>query len=136
VICAAPSYVQRHGIPKTLGDLQKHECIASRFSELTEAWVLRRQREWQTVNVRSRLLSDNGDLLRQACIAGAGIGNFYRFLVRDDIEQGRLMEVLTDYEPKPKNIYAVLPHRQIVRPQAKAFIEFVRGVAGGENSES
>jgi DNA-binding transcriptional LysR family regulator len=73
VMCASPSYVQRYGMPRNHHDLERHECIASRFSELTEAWVLRRQREWQTVNVRGRLLSDNGDLLRQACIEGAGI---------------------------------------------------------------
>jgi DNA-binding transcriptional LysR family regulator len=53
--------------------------------------------------------------------------------VQGDIEQGRLVEVLTDYEVKPRNIYAVLPHRQIVRPQAKAFIEFVRGLVDGAN---
>ncbi len=126
-ICASPGYVRRHGAPKRWQDLDRHECISGRFSELAEPWMLRRGNgPWQPVHVRSRLLSDNGDMLRQACLMGAGIANFYAFHVRADVEAGRLVRVLTDYESKPKNIYAVIPHRQIVRPQTKAFIEFVR----------
>jgi len=130
-ICASPGYVRRHGMPRRPEDLDRHECISGRFSELAEAWMLRKGGgDWRSVHVRSRLLSDNGDLLRQACLMGAGIGNFYAFHVRADIEAGRLVRVLPDYESKPKNVYAVIPHRQIVRPQTKAFIEFVRALAG------
>ena len=129
-ICASPEYIRRHGMPQHPEDLQRHECISARFSELAEAWVLRKKGgEWRAVHVRSRLLSDNGDLLRRACLMGAGIGNFYLFHVRADLEAGRLVRVLPEYESKPKNVYAVIPHRQIVRPQTRAFIEFVRALA-------
>lgn len=127
-LCASPAYVRRRGLPATPEELHRHDCISGRFSELAEACVLRRDDEWQIVNLQSRLLSDNGELLRQACLMGAGIGNFYYFHVRRDLEQGRLLRVLPDYEPKPKNIYAVIPHRQLIRPQTKAFIEFVRRI--------
>jgi DNA-binding transcriptional LysR family regulator len=128
-LCASPGYIEAHGDLKTPEDLQFHDCIASRFSDLAEDWVLRRRGNWEAINIHSRLLSDNGDLLRQACLMGAGIGNFYRFHVQGDIEAGRLIRVLPDCEVKPKNIYAVLPHRQITRPQAKAFVEFVRNLS-------
>lgn len=124
-LCASPAYLDRFGMPEHPRDLAGHECISGRFSELAEAWFLRDQGNWQAVHVRSRLLSDNGDLLRQACLMGSGIGNFYRFHVQEDLDAGRLVHVLPAYESKPKNIYAVIPHRQIVRPQTKAFIEFV-----------
>lgn len=126
VLCASPGYLAAHGEPRTLDELLVHECIASRYSDLAEGWMLRRQGNWETVGVRSRLHSDNGDLLRQVCLRGGGIGNFYRFHVRDDLESGQLIEIMTDFEVKPKNIYAILPHRQILRPQAKALVEFVR----------
>ena len=73
-------------------------------------------------------LSDNGDLLRQVCLRGAGIGNFYRFHVQNDLESGGLVRILPSFEVKPRNVYAVLPHRQIMRPQAKAFVEFARNL--------
>jgi len=124
VLCASPDYIAIHGEPKSPEELQSHDCIASRFSDLAEDWVLRRNGNWEAINIHSRLLSDNGDLLRQTCLRGAGIGNFYRFHVQNDLESGRLKRVLAAFEVKPKNIYAVLPHRQIMRPQAKAFVEF------------
>lgn len=133
-LCASPGYVRRHGLPEHPGELGRHECISGRFSELAEAWLLRRQGDWQAVHVRSRLLSDNGDLLRQACLQGVGIGNFYLFHVKADLDAGRLVRVLPGYESKPKNIYAVIPHRQIVRPQTRAFIDFVRQVVAGNSN--
>jgi DNA-binding transcriptional LysR family regulator len=126
VLCASPAYIAAHGEPKSPEELQSHDCIASRFSDLAEDWVLRRNGTWEAINIHSRLLSDNGDLLRQTCLRGAGIGNFYRFHVQNDLESGGLKHVLPGFEVKPKNIYAVLPHRQIMRPQAKAFVDFAR----------
>jgi DNA-binding transcriptional LysR family regulator len=134
VLCAAPSYVERFGMPEEPRDLDQHECISGRFSELAEAWMLRKDGDWLAWHVRSRLLSDNGDLLRQACLMGSGIGNFYQFHVQTDLDAGRLQRVLPHYESKPKNIYAVIPHRQIVRPQTRAFIEFTKQIVAVRRS--
>jgi DNA-binding transcriptional LysR family regulator len=125
-LCVAPDYIARRGMPQAPQDLLRHDCLSARFSDLAEGWSLGQGEHWQMVDVRFRLLSDNGDLLRQACLAGAGIGNFYDFHVREDLRTGRLVSVLPDYVPKPQSIYAIVPHREIIRPQAQAFIEFVR----------
>lgn len=131
ILCAAPAYVARAGLPRTPEDLAHHDCLASRFSDLAETWLLRDgpDEEWRSVHTRSRLLSDNGDLLRLACLSGAGIANFYAFHAQQDLAAGRLIAVLPQVQMKPKNIYAVIPHRQIVRPPTRAFIDFVRRVA-------
>jgi DNA-binding transcriptional LysR family regulator len=134
-ICASPDYVARRGMPRMPQDLMQHECISGRFSDLAEGWTLGREDAWQLVDVRFKMLSDNGDILRQACVGGAGIGNFYYFHVCDDLRDGRLVRILPDHQPKPRNIFAVIPHRQIVRPQAKAFIEFVRGLLQGDQQK-
>jgi DNA-binding transcriptional LysR family regulator len=134
VICASPGYVQKHGAPATPDELHQHECISGRFSDLAETWFIRGKGNWQAIPVRSRLLSDNGDLLRQACIMGAGIGNFYQYHVDTELEAGQLVRILPDHEVKPKNIYALIPHRQIVRPLTRAFIEFVGNLVGAPPS--
>jgi DNA-binding transcriptional LysR family regulator len=131
-LCAAPSYLDRHGRPPSPADLHGHECLSGRFSELAEPWMLRNGTDWQAFRVRTRLLSDNGDMLRQSCLAGGGIGNFYRFHVQADLDAGRLEVVLPGYEVRPKNIYAVIPHRLIVRPQTRAFIDFIQGLVTGQ----
>jgi DNA-binding transcriptional LysR family regulator len=127
-LCASPGYLEKFGTPETIEELASHSCVAGRFSELAEPWVLKDEGGWQPVHVASRLLSDNGELLRQACIMGSGIGNFYDFHVRDDLSAGRLVKVLRQYEVKSKNVYAVIPHRQIVRPQTRVFLEFMRSL--------
>lgn len=131
ILCASPAYVARCGAPATAEDLTRHACLSGRFSDLASGWNLGRNGVWQVINGDSRLLSDNGELLCQACIGGAGIGHFYQFHIRDDIAAGRLVPVLPDYELRPKNLYAIIPHRQIIRPHAKAFIGFVRELVEG-----
>ena len=125
-LCAAPDYIARNGMPETPQDLLRHQCLSARFSDLAEGFTLGRGGNWQVVDVRFRLLSDNGDLLRQACLAGAGIGNFYHFHVCEDLRTGGLVRVLPDYDSKPQSVYAIVPHREIIRPQAQAFITFIR----------
>jgi DNA-binding transcriptional LysR family regulator len=125
VLCASPDYIKRHGQPKKPVDLNQHQCMSGRFSDLAETWYFRRDDSWESVRVASRLLSNSGELLRQACLNGGGIGNFYLFHARQDLEAGRLVKVMPAYEPRSRHIYAVIPHRQIVRPQAKAFLAFV-----------
>jgi DNA-binding transcriptional LysR family regulator len=129
LFCASPDYLARRGTPVQPQDLGRHDCLSSRFSDLAEGWMIGRDGAWCRMDLRFKLLSDNGDVLRRACLAGAGIGNFYRFHVQDDIRSGRLVPVLRDYEAKPQSLFAIIPHRDIVRPQAKAFIAFARGLA-------
>ena len=125
ILCAAPDYIARKGMPETVQDLLRHECLSARFSDLAEGWSLGRGGNWQAVDVGFRLLSDNGDLLRRACLAGAGISTLYDFHIREDLRTGRLVRVLPDFESKPHSAYAIVPHREIIRPQAQAFIAFI-----------
>ncbi|MET7246255.1 LysR family transcriptional regulator [Methylobacterium sp. EM32] len=125
VLCAAPGYIDRHGAPRRPADLGRHHCMSSRFSDLAETWHFRCGERQESVRVSSTLLSSSGELLRQACINGGGIANLYSFHVRDDLESGRLVRVLPDYVPRARNVYAIIPHHQIVRPQTKAFLSFV-----------
>jgi DNA-binding transcriptional LysR family regulator len=82
---------------------------------------------------RRQLYRRSGGAVRQACLGGAGIGNFYQFHVRQDLADGRLVRILPNYQTKTQNLFAIIPHRQIVRPQTKVFIDFVRRLVDGVN---
>ena len=99
-----------------------------RFSNLAGSWRLGRSGVWQTINPQFKLLSDNGELLRQACLGGAGISLFYDFHIEGDLRAGRLVQVLADFEVPARDAFAIIPHRKIITPQAKAFIDFVRAL--------
>jgi DNA-binding transcriptional LysR family regulator len=72
--------------------------------------------------------SNNGDVLRAYCVQGLGLGGFYAFHVADDLQSGRLVEVLRPYRANASAIYAVVQHRRYMSPHTRAFIEFMRGV--------
>jgi len=125
VLCASPAYLRTQGAPQTVKDLERHNCLCPRFSEVAETWHLRVGNAWKPVRPDAVLLSDNGDALRGACLAGVGIGNFYRFHVADDLARGTLIEVLPQHPLRPKTIYAILPHRHMVRPLVRGFTAFL-----------
>jgi DNA-binding transcriptional LysR family regulator len=127
-LCASRDYVARRGVPATPEDLMQHECLGARFSNLAGSWRLGRDGVWQTINPHFKLLSDNGELLRQACLGGAGISLFYDFHIEEDLRAGRLVQVLADFEVPARDAFAIIPHRKIITPQAKAFIDFVRAL--------
>jgi DNA-binding transcriptional LysR family regulator len=134
-LCASPDYLARQGHPETPEDLMRHECLTGRYSDLAAGWTLGRDGIWQVINPNFKLLSDNGELLKQACIRGAGIGAFYNFHVEDDLQSERLIRILPEFEMASRNIYAIIPHKNIVRPQARAFIDFVQRLMATRSDE-
>ena len=85
MLCASPDYVAQRVAPRRIEALQHHDIIASRFTQRAEVWELEAGTRFRTARIRPRLLSDNGELQKQACLHGAGIGAFYRFHVRRDL---------------------------------------------------
>lgn len=128
ILCASPKYLEAAGTPNTAEALQSHAGLSPRFSEQVEPWLLKTSGEFARAGVISRVFSNNGDLLRQACLQGAGIGLFFEFHVREDVRAGHLIHILNDHQVQPKTLYAVPPRRNFLRPQARALIEYVRNV--------
>jgi len=126
VLCASPNYLQVRGTPQSVDDLEHHRCLCPRFSEVAETWHFQVGSDLKAVRPNAVLLSDNGDALRSACRSVAGIGNFYRFHVGKDLARGTLVEVLPRFPLRSKTIYAVLPHRNLIRPLVRAFTAFLR----------
>lgn len=129
--CASPSYLEKHGIPEGPEELSHHLCLGNMVAARAEPWAVRDGKTTRLVSVKGPLVADNGEMLRSACLSGAGIGNFYRFHINDDLENGRLVEVLARYQPDTNRTYAVTPHREMVRPLAQIFINFVKDVYHG-----
>lgn len=112
VVCGSPAYFDRAGIPWTVADLADHECLEYRHSR-GSTWPLVVGGRPEMVPVRGRYLANNGDVLRDAAIAGLGLVQLPTFIVGDDIAAGRLVTVLDDAAPLPTAAYVVHPaHRQ------------------------
>lgn len=124
--CAAPSYLEARGTPRTVAELADHNCLGYTLAQSgAERWSFGRRAE-VSVPVSGDLRANNGDALLVAAVAGQGIIYQPTFIVADDLRAGRLTALPLD---QPTNerlaVHAVyLPDRH---PPAKvrAFIDFI-----------
>jgi len=136
VLVASPEYVSKRGMPKSISDLQEHNCLASLLSGSQEPWILTEEKKKRTVRVNAVMSSDNGDTLRLACLNGLGIANLYAFHAKNHLESGELVRVMPDVSQDSVGLYAFLPHREMVRSPANAFIEHLEKLVAGTSPET
>jgi len=129
VVCAAPSYLKAHGVPRTVAALVQHNCLGYTLSRLAgvDRWTFGEKGD-VVVKVSGNLRANNGDALRAAAVAGQGIIYQPTFMVADALREGSLIALEFDHPTiQFGGIYAVyLPDRN---PPAKvrAFIDFIAG---------
>ena len=127
VLCASPDYLKKHGTPRKPQDLADHQCLVMLDDKgPRDSWTLRAKDGTQsTVRVHGRLQSNLGEVVREAAIAGMGISLHSTWHVCDDLNVGRLVAVLRDYELPESAIFAVMPPRRLVLPRVRVFIDFL-----------
>ena len=131
VLCAAPAYLKRAGVPKTAADLKAHNCITHAFGARAE-YRLRQNGQPITVPVGGSLFCNETAVLREAALAGAGIAMLPSYYIGDAFERGTLVPLLADLEPEPLGIHAVYLSRRH-QPQAlRLLIEFLAERFGGD----
>jgi DNA-binding transcriptional LysR family regulator len=125
-LCASPEYLRTHGTPRTPADLADHHCLLLVGSEgRQDVWRLRDGEQEMAVRVSGRLESNQGELLRDASVAGLGIALHSTWHINGDLRAGRLQVVLPDYPPADTGIHAVMPQRRLVPPRVRAFVDFL-----------
>ncbi|ASG19461.1 LysR family transcriptional regulator [Nitrospirillum viridazoti] len=126
VLCAAPDYLARQGVPRTPDCLANHVRVAYSYTGVPEDWVLLDpEGKPVTVRVPIRLVTNNGDTARAAALAGQGIIWQPTFLIGDDLRAGRLVPVLPDHRIPDIDILAVYPSRRHVSAKVRALIDFL-----------
>lgn len=95
-IVASPAYLEAHGTPVTIGDLDQHNCLGFNFRRVAPVWPFREGGRIVDRMVGGKLLANNGETVRRQAIAGMGLARLADFHVREDIAMGRLVEVLGD----------------------------------------
>jgi DNA-binding transcriptional LysR family regulator len=128
VVIASPDYIAVRGVPEAPSDLERHNCINFNFRRAVEGWPFRDPVSGK-VDVRpvaGSLKASSGSIIRQFCIDGLGIGRVGRFHVEPDIEAGRLVALLEDWNPEDiEEIHAVYAGHEHLAVRIRAFIDFL-----------
>jgi DNA-binding transcriptional LysR family regulator len=125
VFCCSPDYLTQRGAPQEPEALKSHECLPYGHSRQVQ-WLFQRNGKPLAVNLCGRMRANNGELLRDAAIAGLGITYLPLFIVGPALKDGRLVRVLDEFRTPSLALSAVYPqHRQGARP-VQALIEFLK----------
>ncbi|UTW52606.1 LysR family transcriptional regulator [bacterium SCSIO 12827] len=123
--CASSAYWDAHGRPKHPDDLRGHACLLYSYLSNLNEWRHRGPDGPFAVRVDGPMRGNNGDLLRAAAVAGLGVVRSPTFIVGCHLVEGRLEQVLAEYEDDDRGIYAVYPHNRHLSAKVRAFVDFM-----------
>ncbi len=128
-VCAAPSYLERHGAPEHPRDLQSHTCL---IIGTHPHWQFMVDDKELNVVPPTRFISF-GSAVYQAAVDGFGIARLAAFLVSDDLKNGRLVKLLGQYsDTRERNLYLIADADKIALAKYAGFAEFMQAkFAGG-----
>ena len=130
VLCASPAYLAREGSPKSVADLENHSCIGA---GLQEAWRLDGPDGAKYAKIHSNVRTNSADFVRDALIAGLGIGLRATWDIGQELKSGELVRILPDYRgANTLAIHAVYPSRDFMPAKVNVFIEHLAEIYGNE----
>ncbi|HEX5392212.1 MAG TPA: LysR family transcriptional regulator [Rhodocyclaceae bacterium] len=131
LLCASPAYLVAHSRPRQPADLAKHNCLYYGFGEFTDQWQFNRKghsAEKASVRVSSNYVVNSSETIRDALLAGMGVGLLPLYAVKEQLERGELIRLLNSWEaagPFGGAAYAVwLPTRHLP-PKVRLFVDFL-----------
>jgi DNA-binding transcriptional LysR family regulator len=125
VACCSPGYLRRRGTPAAPADLARHSCLLYGHGGAV-SWDFVVDGTVKSVEVHGPLRANNGDLIRDAAVAGLGIVRLPDFIVADALRGGQLVPVLDTFAPVATSVYAVYPQHRQSSVTIRAFVEFLR----------
>jgi DNA-binding transcriptional LysR family regulator len=134
---ASPAYLKRHKAPDSPAGLTQQSCITMTCGTFGEPgdfalWRLRRGGELKEVRVDARVSVPDPTINHQLALAGTGVALLAQSMARADVEQGRLVRLLPEWEPEPVELHALYPSQLNSSPKVRAFLQFLRERFGAE----
>jgi len=127
VVCASPAYWLRKGAPQQPEDLTGHDCLVYRGMEVVlDRWTFEKNGERRSVDVTSRLCTDDRSWLDDAACAGAGVIRGSDLMLSRYLHSGALVPALTDWSClDAPSVFAAYPPRQRSSRLVRVFIKFL-----------
>ena len=123
VICMAPNYCSKTSL-QSPEDLTDENCLLYSYAVQASQWQFSRNEQQMQVKVGGNYRVNNSEALQAAVLKGAGIARLPSFAVGEDIRQGRLIRLFSDYSMPTQNMYALFPERSYLPAKVRAFLDF------------
>ncbi len=126
VVCCSPGYARDKGLPESISALSAHDCIDYANVHTSQLWQFQARRPGgkpAAVMLRSRIVANNGEAMRDAAIAGLGLAVLPMFLAAAPLRDGRLVAALPSETPPLYAIHAVYPPTRHVSAKVRGFVD-------------
>ena len=124
VLVASPGYLERAGTPSHPNELPLHGLVAFSRWDLAVTWVLENNGETHKVNVQPRIAINDYAGVQSAVINGLGISEIPQILCGPDLQYGRLVEVMPEWQFAPVTLSAVYPSNRNLSRLVRLFKDF------------
>lgn len=123
VICASPGYLQDHGVPVNLADLNGHRCIVGTPHGPPQQWTVQQGGRVMRITPPATHQLSDGESIVETAMAGFGLCQMPVSLVRSKIEQGLLAPVLQDYSGALVDIHMLWVRQATLAPRVRYVID-------------
>jgi DNA-binding transcriptional LysR family regulator len=128
-LVASPDYLRTNGMPRSIGDLERHRGIIYSQRGASD-WRFRQSGRWSVVRPRSVMRVNNGIIMREAAVEGMGVALLPTFLFHDQLISGKLAVVDVGVEAEPATIFIAYPTDRRVSAKVLALISHLRAAFG------
>lgn len=118
-VCASPAYLAVHGMPHTLSELDRHNCLQGTLDD----WRFEEQGKARQIRVKGNIRCNSGSALVDAALKGIGIVQLPDYYVEAEIRTGRLVSLLDSYRAPDEGIWAVFPHNRHLSPKVRLLLD-------------
>ena len=130
-VCASPNYLQRCGKLKQPEDIREHNCLLFPLAGFRSQWMFRNDRgDLSKVPVNGSTIISNAIGLQKCAIAGMGLALLPDWLIDEDLQTGKLINVLPNYDVTATDFntaaWLIYPSRAYVPLKVKVFSEFLK----------
>ena len=126
VPCGASAYLERHGTPRSPGDLAGHNFLRYAYSPYsTEFHFTDRAGNQVPARMTGNLVSSSIVVMRTSAVTGLGLWMCPPFIVSDLLASGELVALLPEYSTPEMEIVALYPHRRQLSAKVRLFLDML-----------
>ena len=120
-VCAAPSYIEKYGVPNALSELSQHNCLVGNLDH----WYFSENGKEKGVRVSGNFTCNSGYALMDATLKGFGLTQLPDYYVQPHIDNGDLVVVLETYQEEKEGIWALYPNNRHLSPKVRMLVDFL-----------
>lgn len=126
MLCAAPDYAARHGLPGNVDEIANHQCVNFRFaSGRVYEWEFKLDGQLRKISPNAMLTFNDADLVLQSVLDAQGIAQMAAYQVCDHIRAGRLVTCLPQFAPDDRGHFMCFLSRQHLPTRIRVFIDYM-----------